>query len=337
MSVTVRNILLQLLAIVRFVLSLALTICALTFLALFILQFVHGSNAVLNSSLVAKLHAYADPSIRRISSMAGMHWPSKNINAVPLVLAIVVWIFTGVIDGLLHRADFRVRTVFKEKVKRAGLTSLEDDGLAAASGSKLKAETEQHREVLLKRQREIEEALKSAGRKHCTFLSIDVVGSTGMKVGENETAIAATFQAYEELVRSTFESCSVWKQTWTPDGVMACFLDRDLAVAAAQRILAELIDFNQSKSQMHTAFEVRCGLNDGEVSIFEDSQLEKIADHSIDVAGHMQKHANEGSLWLSDGVYGALQNKSGFTPTGTQVDGFSAYEWKPRSVAAETT
>jgi len=118
---------------------------------------------------------------------------------------------------------------------------------------------------------------------------------------------------------------------------MACFLDRELAVAAAQRILADLIEFNRSKNQMRTPIEVRCGLNDGEVSIFEDSQLEKIADHSIDVAGHMQKHANEGSLWLSDEVFQTLQNKSGFTSTGAQVDGFSAYEWKPRSVTAETT
>ena len=35
--------------------------------------------------------------------------------------------------------------------------------------------------VLLKGYREIEDALKTSARKHCTFLSIDVVGSTQMK------------------------------------------------------------------------------------------------------------------------------------------------------------
>jgi class 3 adenylate cyclase len=333
MSATLRTVLLRVISVVRFIVNIVATLCALVLLALFALEFVRG-GAIASSPLVAKMHYFADPLIRRVSSLFGMHWPSKSINAVPLGIAVVVWILKGLIDGLLQRADFRVRTVFKEKIKRAGLQSLEEDDGSAAMGSKLKAETEQHREVLLKRQREIEEALKTAGRKHCTFLSMDVVGSTQMKIGESETAIAATFQAYEELVRSTFESCSVWKQTWTPDGVMACFLDRDLAVSAAQRILSELQVFNRSKSQLRTPFKVRCGLNDGDVSIFEDSQLEKIADHSIDVAGHMQKHASEDSLWVSDEVYQTLGNKSGFKPTGVQVDGFAAIEWRPHPVTA---
>ncbi|HVA27639.1 MAG TPA: hypothetical protein VNF68_05635, partial [Candidatus Baltobacteraceae bacterium] len=198
-----------------------------------------------------------------------------------------------------------------------------------AAPTKLAAETEKDREVLLKRFREIEATLKGAARKQCTFVSIDVVGSTKMKIGERASAIAATFQAYEELVRKHFDSHGVWKQTWTPDGVMACFLDTDLAVAAAQLILADLPEFNEEHKLMRDAFHVRAGLNVGEVSIFEDSQLEKVADHSIDVAGHMQKYAGEDQLWLSEEVLATLTNRDGFTPAEKDVDGHAAYSWSP--------
>ena len=328
MNLTTRGVLLGLIGAVRFVFNLAASVYALVFLVLFALQFVHGAKIV-HSAPVLWVHRFGDGQVRWTSAWFGMHWPSSRLNFIPLALAVLVWVLKGVIDGLLQRLDFRVRTAMKPPPKRVGLTSLEDDAAVIAAATTLNAESERHREVLLKRYREIEEALKTAGRKRCTFLSIDVVGSTQMKVGERETAIAATFQAYEELVRATFDSYSVWKQTWTPDGVMACFLDRELAVAAAQKVLTELPGFNKNKSQLRTPLLARAGLNEGDVSIFEDSALEKVADHVIDVAGHMQKHADPDTLLLSEPVFQALENKSGFVAAGRDVDGFSTYQWKP--------
>jgi class 3 adenylate cyclase len=193
------------------------------------------------------------------------------------------------------------------------------------------ADSEKAREDLLKKYREIENALKSSKRKLCTFLSIDVVGSTQMKIGERETAIAATFQAYEELLRKIFDQYGAWKQAWTPDGVMICFLDRELAVGAGQRVLQSLKKFNENDNKLHTPFRVRCGLNEGEVPIYEDSKLEKIADRVIDVAGHMQKQGTPDTLWLPSEVYNGLGNKAGFQPVETVVDGYQVYVWKPAS------
>jgi class 3 adenylate cyclase len=123
-----------------------------------------------------------------------------------------------------------------------------------------------------------------------------------------------------------------WKQAWTPDGVMVCFLDLDLAVGAAQRIIQALKKFNQEENKLKTPFRVRCGLNVGEVPIFEDSKLEKIADHVIDVAGHMQKHGTPDTLWLASEVYEELKDKKGFRALDeVTVDGFSVYEWSPDS------
>jgi class 3 adenylate cyclase len=189
------------------------------------------------------------------------------------------------------------------------------------------ADSERARAALLKRYREIENALKSARRKRCTFLSLDVVGSTQMKVGEKETDVAVTFQAYMEMLKTIFEQYGAWKVAWTPDGAMVCFLQLDLAVAAAQRVLQGLKHFNDNENRLKIPFRVRCGLNEGEVPIFEDSRLESVADRVVDVAGHMQKQGPPNALWLSAEALNSLADKSGFRPTGQSVDGFEAWEW----------
>ena len=70
---------------------------------------------------------------------------------------------------------------------------------------------------------------------------------------------------------------------------MVCYLDVHHAVDAGQRVLKGLEDFNTNRNELQRPFRVCCGLNEGEVIIFEDSKLQKVADRVIDVAGHMQK------------------------------------------------
>jgi len=201
--------------------------------------------------------------------------------------------------------------------------------LTAEGADMISPMTEQEREELLRRYRDIQKALKSSKRKKCAFLAVDVVGSTKMKVGEKETDIAATFQAYEEMLKKTFDKFGAWKQAWTPDGVMVCFLEPQLAVGAGQSILMSLPKFNESENKLRTAFSVRCGLHFGEVTIFDDSKLEKVADHVIDVAGHLQKLGSPDTLALSADVYGLLTDKDGFHPTQQMVDGYEVYSWAP--------
>lgn len=67
--------------------------------------------------------------------------------------------------------------------------------LPEAQTAVLAADSEEAREELARKYRQIEQALKEAPRKRCTFLSIDVVGSTVMKAGENEIAITVSFKA----------------------------------------------------------------------------------------------------------------------------------------------
>ncbi len=329
MDLTPRSFVIGFVALARFVVNTIGLLAALAYVGLFVLTLVHAPHISGNPYVVRIAHLLG-PSILSVSHLFGWHWPpAGQPNWSPLILAVAVAVVRSILDGFFGRIDAAIRRAWKPAAPKA----VAGTG-AGASRYSLSAQSESERALLLKRYREIEDALKSTARKACTFLSIDVVGSTEMKRGERETAIAATFQAYEEMVRQIFAQYRVWKDTWTPDGVMACFLDRDLAVSAAQQVLLALEAFNRAENQLRTPISVRCGLNEGEVAIFEDSALEKVADHVIDVAGHMQKHASVDALQISDAVYAHLTIQADFVATGRNVDGFATYEWTPATANA---
>ncbi|MGE5325949.1 MAG: protein kinase domain-containing protein [Deltaproteobacteria bacterium] len=305
---------------------------------LFGLQWVH--NPKLDSLwVIIQLHNHGDPLLSSIAPYLNTKWPptpsegasGPSISFLPLAVALGVWVVKLVLNLGLVRARKAVAKLVpapKEKTARRlaglGMDETEIEG----------ADTEEAREELLKRYREIEGKLKAAKRKTCSFLAVDVAGSTQMKVNEREASIAATFQAYEEMVKKIFKQYGAWKEAWTPDGVMVCFLQADLAVAAGIRIIQRLKKFNENDNKLRTPFKVRCGVNEGEVQIFEDSKLEKIADRVIDVAGHMQKQARPDTLWLSTEVYDRLADKAGFRPAKEEVDGFKVYEWSTEPMPA---
>ena len=284
-------------------------------LALFALQWVHV-DALTHAWLVLQLHRFGDPPMARLATM--LHMTGAKM-WVPLVAAGIVYVVIMLSDrlfGFAHRAIVAVRhPVAKAKAQPVTPTDVQ---------------SEEDRAKLYKEYRKIEAALKEAKKRQCTFLSVDVVGSTGMKQGENELAITATFRAYEELLKRTFKATHAWKESWTPDGVMILFQNRDDAVAAAQTILEKLLAFNEKDNTLKTRFDVRCGINEGEVVVFDDSDVEKLVDHVIDVAGHMQKYAKPGSLLLSADVFKMLGNQSGFVPTEQEVDGYKTYAWTPQ-------
>jgi len=305
----------------RRILGWALLLAVGGFLVLFGLQFSHAPKLD-TLWVILQLRQYGDPLLKYFGAFVGVGWPATpSYSFLPLVLALATW-------GLKVGSDAGFQWLLKSiGGVLAGKKGKETEETLIPGLSGMRADSKRSREELLKRYRELESALKSSKRKRCAFLSIDVVGSTKMKEGEQETDIAATFQAYEELLKHTFEEHGAWKVAWTPDGVMVCFLQVDLAVAAGQEVLKGLKEFNATENRLRTSFRVRCGLNEGEVAIYEDSKLEKVADHVIDVAGHMQKQAAPSTLWLGTEICNLLGDKTGFHPTGQVVDGLEVSEW----------
>ena len=319
MAVSVRSIVLAPIRAIQRVVGWALVLIILGFLIFFGLQFPH-SIRVDSLRFIIYLRHFGDPLITEIGTWVKVDWPAAGVSFLPLVLAFTTWLVKVAVDAAMLWLQ---RLISKAKGPAAAEGAAVD--LAGLGG--IPADSERAREELLKRYRQIEDALKASKRKSCAFLSVDVVGSTQMKEGEEETAIQASFHAYEGLLNEVFDQHGAWKVAWTPDGVMVCFLQLDLAIAAGQRVLQSLKKFNEAHNKLRTSFRVRSGLNYGEVAIFEDSKLERIADHVIDVAGHMQKEGNPSSLWLGEDVYNLLVEKSGFRLVGANVDGMPVYEW----------
>ena len=331
MKVTARELALTPLTVIRRVTDIVLTVAILGFLVLFGLQFQHASKLD-EVWVILQLRHYGNPLVAGAGAWFKWAWPPPpdNWSFLPIGVALLTWGIKIAADAVFNRG-YRMLGKLWPVPQPLSASAFGVPGTSGFEAVAATADSEQARDELLKRYREIEKALKAAKRKQCTFLAIDVVGSSQMKVGERETEIAATFQAYEEMLRKIFDQYGAWKQAWTPDGVMICFLDRELAFGAAQRILQSLKRFNELENRLRTPFSVRCGMNEGEVPIYEDSRLEKVADHVIDVAGHMQKQGTPDTLWVSAETYATLANKTGFQPLEAVVDGYQVYEWNPAS------
>jgi class 3 adenylate cyclase len=301
------------------------------FLILFGLQFSHP--AVWERTwIISHLRVWGDPIVAAIAAWVNLSWPSPAFSYLPLGLAVAGWIAKSTLHGMLSPVLGALRgpTSSLERVVRT--VPRTDDPYHDAP-----ADSERARGTLIRRFREMQRGLKSSKRKRCAFLSIDVAGSTQMKEGERELAITVTFQAYMEMLEEIFDQHSAWKQAWTPDGVMVCFLQLDLAIAAAQSVLRRLRKFNRSENLLRTPIKVRCGLNEGEVAIFEDTNLEKFTHRTIDIAGHMQKHASPDTLFMSAEVCNRLPDRSGFRNLGMEIDGHEVFEWSPRLSSVDDT
>lgn len=299
---------------VRRIVNLVLGLSILASLLLFAAQFI--GRGVADAWPMVELHRFGYP----IVSDVGGWLPASAKRYAPLLLAVVIYVVMMIADRLFVAANRATASPRRAPVSKT-----------QAPPTPTGIESEKARGQLYKEYRQIEKALSEAKRKRCSFLSVDVVGSTSIKSGETDVAVTSSFRAYEDLLRRTFRATRAWKESWTPDGAMVCFLNLSDAIKAAQTILRQLSGFNERDNRLKARFEVRCGLNEGEVVIFEDSAVEKLVEHTIDVAGHMQKYAKPGTLLLSKEVYEALDDQSGFRATDQEVDGYSTYEWSPRA------
>jgi len=171
-------------------------------------------------------------------------------------------------------------------------------------------------------------ALLSTTQMELTFLAMDVVGSTRIKQGEDPYIIEQAFADYRKQVERMLRRHGAYKQTWTPDGQMAAFRSAQSAVDCGRDVLLALPDFNRNVSKMRSPFKLRVGANSGVVSCDDDIPMEEMSDFTIDVAGHMQKHADEDAMWIAREVYEQLADKTGFATNGEEVDGRKVYVWK---------
>lgn len=198
---------------------------------------------------------------------------------------------------------------------------------AKKESESVKPEDGKSRAELLKVMADTKKRLDSLGRD-LAFLSIDVVGSTEMKIGEDKSLVEYDFREFKKFVESKMNAQGALKSAWTPDGVMICFPSIDAAVRTAQEVISGLNAFNKNVKTMKKDFHVRCGINAGHVYFDATTPMEEMSDRVIDVAGHMQKHALPGTIAIAKPAIEPMQNREGFKPTGKVVDGYDVYHWE---------
>jgi len=184
-----------------------------------------------------------------------------------------------------------------------------------------------NRQDLLKVFAETKKKLDTFGRE-VAFLAIDVVGSVGMKTGEDPASVQYDFEEYRKLVERIFRARGVLKTAWTPDGVMACFAHVEDACQAGTDVIKSLGVFNRDVKVSKADFAVRCGVNAGLVYFDDTTPLETISDRVIDVAGHMQKNAEPNTVLVARKIIEPLRQLEEFTHTTQVIDGYEASVWR---------
>jgi len=222
------------------------------------------------------------------------------------------------------------------KIKAPRPKTQSADGLTFSSTSTDKAgrsglarfgmKKEDERDKLLRELAEVKKRLDKT-KQRLAFLSVDIVGSTRIKVGQDPLASEHLFREYRLMLESIFKKFRYRTASWTPDGVMACFPQVDLAYGSAKELLKKLPNFNKEKNRLDFPIQVRCGLNAGEVHYDESTPLELLSSRVLDITGHLQKSAQPDSVLVTDEIYQELRDKSSLIIRPDDVDGFKVYQW----------
>ena len=310
---------------VRKVLGLSAGLYAMSCVALFALP-LFRPEAYRGLFLVRWLHEAVDPLLVVATGLINVNTTYRNFNFLLIGLALLTYIVAQVLIGRLEGLEGWIRKPLLTKPAVAGVASA---GARMPQGTTALGRGDSRMSLL--RDYAAAKRMLSEVKKELAFLSIDVVGSTKMKLGEDKITIEHAFSEYKKFLDRLFREYRAYKVAWTPDGVMSCFPSVEDASTMGRKLLVELDWFNHDVHQLRTKFHVRCGLNFGEVLVPDNKPLEEISDETIDVAGHLQKYAGVDSLWVTGDVYRGLVDREGFARMDRQVDNHDVYAWQKPS------
>jgi class 3 adenylate cyclase len=279
---------------------------------------------------IEQVEAFDQLAIRWVKSIIPTNF--KGIEIARWIIAGALYFVRMTLVNFEHKvasAKYRLAMERDFEALKSSAPAGSDARLLAPIREKMQAmdaKSAKSRSELLQVMAEAKRKLESMGRD-LAFLSIDVVDSTKMKLGEDKAFIEHDFREYKNLVDSKLRGNGSLKAAWTPDGVMACFPNLDAAVRAAQEVLSGLDAFNAHVKIIKPDFTVRCGVNAGRVYYDEQTPMEEMSDRVIDIAGHMQKYAKAGTIACPKLLIEPVQQRQGFNDAGKVVDGYEVYQW----------
>jgi serine/threonine protein kinase/class 3 adenylate cyclase len=302
----------------RYAVSLATLTIPLAFLAYFVIGGgIIKPEVVEGTKLLAFMQAIVMPSLELSQKLFTFRPIVDGWNLMLAGFAIITFVLRQLILLPIEKLEHKVRSKLVRSAAAAPKSA--DVGPTDTRTS--------NRLAMLREYTETKKALFQE-KRHLAFLAIDVVGSTKMKIGEDKLVIEHAFVEYKKFIERILKNNEIWKVAWTPDGIMCAFPTSQDAVNAAQEVLRGLDWFNDGVHQLRTKFNVRCGVNAGEVVFPDAKRMEEVSDEAVDCAGHMQKYAAPGTVWVSALVHDELKDYSGFKSIETKVDGHRVFEWR---------
>ncbi len=260
-----------------------------------------------------------------------------EVELIPLIIAVILYVMAkflsrqalqlaAVMDAEYQLRLLRARRAQNESVEGLTFSSTSTDKRGRGLWGHILRRKEAERDRLLREFSEAKKRLEKT-KQWLAFLSIDIVGSTRIKLGQDPLAAERAFREYRYFLEQIFKKYRYRVASWTPDGIMVCFPQVDLACGAAKELLTRLPAFNSDKNPLQFPIQVRCGLNAGEVYYDESTPLELLSDRVLDITGHLQKAARPDSLLVTEGIYKQLYDRKGFAMAGTDLDGYRVFEW----------
>ncbi|MER3413740.1 MAG: hypothetical protein C4340_03270, partial [Armatimonadota bacterium] len=193
---------------------------------------------------------------------------------------------------------------------------------------------EARRKELLRQLIELQDELR-LGERSLTFLSVDIVDSTGIKAECEPLATEYSFGEYSRYACRIAQQFGGSLHSAAGDGLLFAFDHPQQAFLAAKRIQAGMIEFNAHLNRTKRPFRLRCGIHTGRVVTPVGGDPSSVNySHVIDVAAHLQKAAPAGGVVVSreaallcPGGPGALVGET------LEVRGIQAVVWRLHSEA----
>jgi len=308
-------------------------VCALMLLFIVAIVAQFNSNVAKNEHVILLLHAETrvsqpvDPFLKSIAPVI------RGFDTTNLVkLLVCMFLLTQVKNLSWRLVSYRRYLDQKKKLEswRLEKNFAGDNSIYMALEKKIEQISKAEDPLVLQRLNlefvQLKKKLEGNSR-FLAFLSIDVVDSTGMKDQEDKSMIQLDFIRYKHLIQIVLDKYGCVKSAWTPDGVMVCFKSVDSAVCAAQESLVTLQRFNNQHKQINRDFMIRCGIHAGQVYYDDSLPMEEMTDKVIDIAGHMQKYAEPGTIALSRVSLELVGNQKGFTDVDLVVDDMAVSIW----------
>lgn len=252
------------------------------------------------------------------------------------IAALATFFISHLIFGVLMNMPVMHAVLFPIIVMAGGLGGFASFMLAKKYGKQFGLTSPvEERQHLLKQLVELQNKLRT-GEQSLTFVSVDVAGSTKMKVDADPLAVEFTFNEYHQYVERVCSKYSGRVHSTAGDGVVLAFESPINAFHASRNLQLGLPELNRHIKQAGLPLSLRVGVHTGTVVAPEAGDIRSVNfAHVIDMASHIQKCAPIGGVAVSELTASYLPG--GAPSVSQEVDEVMDQKvrvWKPRTLSS---